>query len=47
MMECDEFFFQADEICFTPDLTAATVYFLDVEEWDTVGGRFNLLVSAP
>ena len=46
--ECDNFLFQADEICFTDaPLPAATPYIVVVEEWDSVGGRFNLLVSAP
>ena len=44
---CDDFDWRADEICSTPSLPPATTFFVIVEEWDRVGGRFNLLVSAP
>lgn len=47
IMECDDYWHAADEIAATPDLLASTTYYLTVDEWDHVAGRFKLLITAP
>ncbi len=45
--ECDTLYSTGDEIGSTPVLSANTVYYLVVDEWDGVAGSFTLTVSAP
>ena len=40
----DTYFYAADEIG-TADLSASTIYYLVVEEWDFIGGTYNLLID--
>jgi hypothetical protein len=45
--ECDTLYTTGDEIGSTPVLSANTVYYLSVDEWDEVSGSFTLTVSPP
>jgi hypothetical protein len=44
---CDSIYTAGDETCTTPQLTAGSVYYLSVDEWDTVAGSFTLTVYPP
>lgn len=47
LQNCDNLLTAADESCATVTLSANTVYYLQVDEWDHVAGTFTLVIEAP